>query len=52
LLYSLSLCYCLMKNCFAKVKKSQAHLLMIYNSIRNMFGYTFLPPKMNMWSDC
>ena len=36
---------------FQKSKKPKTHLLMSFNSIRIMAGYTFSIPKINMWSD-
>jgi len=36
---------------FQKSKRPQTHLLMSFNSIRIMAGYTFSIPKINMWSD-
>jgi len=37
---------------FQKSKRPQTHLLMSFNSIRIMAGYTFSTPKINMCSDC
>ena len=51
LLYSLLICYCLMENHFSEVKHLLTHLLMSFSSIRNMAGYVFVSPKMNLWTD-
>jgi len=48
LLYSLLICCWLVENHFSEVKRPQTHLLMSFNSIRIMPGYTLSTPKINM----
>jgi len=44
--------YCSMVKHFSEVKIPQTHLLITFNSIRIMVGYTIAKTiKINMWSD-
>jgi len=51
LLYLLSIYYWLVVNHFLEIKKPKTNVLISFHDITIIAGYTFQPPKINMWSD-